>query len=265
MESLQHITPEGCDFCDELGGQSPKLLGLPFILSSRVIKATQTGDLFAIPDASPISDRHGLIIPCAHFSRFSQFNCDSLPPLVEKAATRLSAGETLVFFEHGGHSCLRNGVCSEHAHLHLLAVEDFSMRRFISTLTQLGGEVSDNYDSIKRVFRSELRPDRGDYLVFGVASSTEVDIRLVKFDYVPSQILRYALADSLGIAPHIESLHIRREAFLSSYRWLAKLLPIGASRFIHDGSPTMRYEHGESAATQPIISADLAHKTTQGR
>jgi len=226
VESLQYVTANGCDFCDEIAGRPPKLLGLPSMLSTRIVKATQAGDLFAIPDASPISDRHGLIIPRAHISRFSQFDCDSLIPLVEKAATCLATSETLVFFEHGGHSCLRNGVCSEHAHLHLVAVDRFSMPQFISTLMQLEGKVSDSYDSIKRVFHSELRPDSSDYLVFGIASHGVMDIRIIDFDYIPSQMLRYALADSLGIAPHIESMKNRREAFLSSYRWLVQLLSL---------------------------------------
>ena len=223
MGSLQDVTADGCDFCDEIAGRPPKLLGLPPILSTRVIKATQAGDLFAIPDASPISNQHGLIIPRTHISRFSQFNCDNLIPLVEKAATCLTTSETLVFFEHGGHYCLRNGVCSEHAHIHLVAVDRFSMSRFINTLSQLGGTISDSYNSIKRVFHSELHPDSSDYLVFGIANRAAMDIRIIEFDYVPSQVLRYALTDSLGIAPHIETLDTKREAFLSSYRWLAQL------------------------------------------
>lgn len=232
MESLQYVATDGCDFCEEMAGGPPKLLGLPSILTTRIIKATQAGDLYAIPDASPISSRHGLIIPRAHISRYAQYGCAGLIPIVETAATSLASSETLIFLEHGGHSCLRNGACSEHAHLHLIAVYRFSMTRFISTLSQFGGEVSDSYSSIKGVFHSELSPDSGDYLFFGTASRDAMDIRIVKFAHVPSQVLRYVLADSLGISPHIESLEIRTEAFLSSYRWLAQLLPIGANRVV---------------------------------
>lgn len=251
MESLQHVTADGCEFCEEIAGQPPKLLGLPSILSTRILKATETGDLLAIPDASPISNRHGLIIPRTHISRFSQFDCGRLVPIVEKAVASLAASETLVFFEHGGHSCLRNGVCSEHAHLHLVVVDGFSMTRFNNALSQLGGEVSDSYSNIRHVFHSELHPDSSDYLVFGIANRVAIDIRIVKFDYVPSQVLRYVLADSLGISPHIESLDTRAEAFLASYRWLAQLLPVGASRVIYDANCSLVHTTNVAAQKRP--------------
>ena len=240
MEPLQDINKNNCDFCQEIAGRPPNLLGLPTsTLSTRIIKAKQAEDLFVIPDASPISKQHGLLIPQKHISRFSEFDCSRLAPIVRHATNFLTANETLIFFEHGGHSCLRNKACSEHAHFHLVTVNGFCMSKFLDTLSQFGGKASNSYYSINSIFHSALPPDSNDYLIFGFSNRAVIDIRVIYFDYVPSQVLRYVLADSLGISPHIESQETRLEAFLSSYRWLEKLFQLGSKSSLYDTSRSL--------------------------
>lgn len=226
MESLQYIAKNICQFCDEIENKTPDLLGLSKSICSNRVFSTQYQNIFVIPDASPMTWKHGLIIPKTHVSKFSQLYCSSLAKIVQHVVNNLFEDENLIFFEHGGHSCLRHGLCTEHAHLHIVVVKKFCISRFISTLYLYGGKSINKYNSLDDVYTSDLLKKSEDYLIFGYANRIAYDAHIIDFDYVPSQVLRYVLAETLDISPHISLNKDRANAFRNSYLWLKQLFKI---------------------------------------
>jgi len=122
-----------CEFCDEINGQlfdysefniTPKF-------GSRIIQSEKYPLLTVMPDRSPLLPGHSLICSKDHFTSFSDFNRFHNCSVVElfNIILRLSSMsvnnfsvEGLLFFEHGGNSCVKPNGCVDHAHIHIIPV-----------------------------------------------------------------------------------------------------------------------------------------------
>jgi hypothetical protein len=223
MEPFHCVNANSCEFCDEVLGKSPDLLGLHLPLKSRLFRHRLSETLYIIPDASPIANRHALIIPSKHIPRFSLYKNSDLGLLINDIRSTLRGSEHLVFFEHGGLSCLGQGKCSQHAHLHLVSVSNFSMSSFLLKASEMGATLSEQHKSITDVYQF-LNDNRiPEYLMFGATNCRSIDVRIVYLESIPSQILRYALAEILDVSAHCESPEARLHVFSNTMNWLAGL------------------------------------------
>lgn len=233
------MTPTECDFCFEIQGGEPRLLGLPRSTVGRRVYESSGCGISLLADASPVLPGHSLFVPSSrHVSRFTLSDPKALSAALDDFANRVSAQSNVVFFEHGGFSCLRHGLCSEHAHLHAVPVPAISMRDLLPVVRRKGGRWSNRYDSIRTLYENELGPKAVDYLVLGVASADGIDVRRILFDSVESQILRVVLADCAGVEAHIRSLELRQAEVRFTCEMIGRCYPIAAPDFTEQGSVT---------------------------
>jgi hypothetical protein len=220
MEPLHCVIAASCEFCDEALGKPPDLLGLQLPLKSRLFRHRLSESLYILPDASPITSKHALAIPREHIPRFSLYGDSDLCFLMQDMRSTLRGSDHLVFFEHGGLSCLGQGKCSQHAHLHLVSVSNFNMTSFLLKASEMGATLSERHKSISDVYHS-LNVNRiPEYLIFGAATCSDIDVRTVHLESIPSQLLRYVLAELLGVKAHFEQPESRLHAFSDTMKWL---------------------------------------------
>jgi diadenosine tetraphosphate (Ap4A) HIT family hydrolase len=245
MESFPEVIEASCDFCHELGGGVPRLSELPAATVARRVFRSQAADIHVLADASPILPGHALLVPARHVSRFSLCDHRSLDVVIDEFRKRLRGGAKLVFFEHGGFSCLRDGACSEHAHVHTVIVPGMSMRDLSRRIRQRGGTCSERYDSLGAFYGRALAVDRPNYLMLGIATAKSMEVREVRFDPVESQILRTVLAECLGIQPHIRDLQERAASFVATCEGLRKYSPVARTVAVDDVGEPERIETKE--------------------
>ncbi len=223
MEPFHCVNATACEFCGEALGKAPDLLGLEFSLKSRLFRHRLSEKLYVLPDASPITNRHALVIPRVHIPRFSLFKNGDLYFLLKDAISALRDSDHLVFFEHGGLSCLGQGKCSQHAHLHLVSVSNFDMKSFLLKAREMGASLSVRHTSLNHAYQKLNASHVPEYLIFGAATCSEMDVRIVYLDSIPSQVLRYVLAEILGVSAHYQHPESRLHAFGDTMKWLNRI------------------------------------------
>lgn len=155
------------------------------------------GSFFLCPSASPLSSPHILIFPERHVSRLSDLAIDSISDLQELVSRKI-LGEKGIFqsstmvFEHGvgrdhGVAC---GI--DHAHLHIIAIDELSGSR-------VHDRVLRDYPPDARGTLEELlgfHSGEGSYLLYG---SNAVRLNICRSASIPSQYMRRIVADELGL------------------------------------------------------------------
>ncbi len=127
-DAIRHDT---CCFCSEMArGQLPENFASASGLHNRGI--AESRHFMAIPSISPIAPGHVLIIPKSHLTSLAQTppsHRDEFVSFVEMLGERIKCqwGPT-AFFEHGVGECRTGGCGVDHAHLHILPMDqgDFS-------------------------------------------------------------------------------------------------------------------------------------------
>ncbi len=223
MEPLHEVNQNSCDFCAEIHGSKPLLPQINFpSLRSRLYLQRETDGFFLLADASPITSPHILIIPNSHFEKYSLLDCSKLDKFISIIANSIEDNETAIFFEHGGYSCLRNGLCSEHAHLHIVISDGVKCREILDKIVTDGGRISKQYKSFRILIENEVEPKNKDYLIFGYATKKNVFVHEIFFDKIESQVLRNYVSSAMGKRPHITDIFTRQNAFLSTCKWLSE-------------------------------------------
>jgi diadenosine tetraphosphate (Ap4A) HIT family hydrolase len=232
MESFQKVNQGSCDFCSEIQGGTPVLPEISFSpIKTRLYYINGIEDFFLLADASPITAPHILITPSMHIEKFSLLDCNALKKIMSAIVDSIENNETAIFFEHGGHSCLRNGLCSEHAHLHIVISNRFKLEALWGKIRDNGGHISEEYASIQTLIQHGIEPKSKDYLAFGCASKQKEFAYEIFFKKIKSQVLRNHISAAIGTTPHILDLSMRKKAFSETCKWLAdRYTPYGHSK-----------------------------------
>lgn len=127
---------EACGFCRDARNQT----------SSRNVVVRRDEHNFVFADISPITNFHFLVATNDHVTSFAKASSRALDEaslIIWSAANELAAqGKTLVVAEHGtGRANTLSNACIEHAHLHLVGIEDTAqLERLVQIYTEKGGQ-----------------------------------------------------------------------------------------------------------------------------
>src|SRR5216683_2032995 len=186
-----------CSLCGELHGTIAPIhrIAVPMSPQSRILRTKN--NWMAVPSIGPLAPGHLMMVCKQHFP--SVLNCSDANDcflLAQECATILESlyGSPIIAFEHGCRSGGLNlsGACVQHAHLHLVPAPMQFLRNVLADFDGWQRSINLNYPL-------EAFADV-EYLLIGNVLP-DLSLWLHKcHEPSPSQALRRALANSLGIS-----------------------------------------------------------------
>lgn len=235
MDSLQRklasrdLQKNGCDFCDEIHWKPFSFadLGMLSRHGSRVHQLDDRLGVVCIPDRSPLADAHLLICTRMHLSNFGHAGAASLREsaslIIQLALRSITGPNCVLFFEHGSRSCTHPKGCVDHAHIHVVPLPIFDGKRLFSILeAEYGHSVLSSSDQLCTVFSGRRQIRNKDYLLVGIVGSDSI-VKLYDADFIPSQYIRYVVAEMLNVDPHKKQLVDLQRAFMRTEAWISSL------------------------------------------
>ena len=180
-----------CCFCKEF---KEKEMPGEFIehshIQNRIIQETKS--FIVIPSVSPITQGHIMILPKYHIKSMAQINPENIGELISifsnvsnKLKNKLG---DYIFFEHGIGKSKQGGCGVDHAHLHLLPVQEKYFNSLIENITK-------DFQLVKEIDLSHFIINvahHDSYLMMGNSSSSDVLYSIN--NNIPSQYLRQKIA-----------------------------------------------------------------------
>jgi len=183
-----------CQFCKEFGDN---LFPIEFVRNCDIVnrEIDRSNSFIAIPSISPISKGHVLIAPKDHVTSMMQIDdsvVDELVSFVNTIVDSIAVNfKTPIIFEHGVGKGKAGGCGVDHAHLHILPIDEEIVSRLLFIINREFHLVQTS--SLQDFIRG------GDsiksYLLFGNS------LREMFFSYsdqIPSQYLRRVISKEVG-------------------------------------------------------------------